>query len=290
MGFVLAPLVRFGVFIQRRRDLGDSPRCHARVTTAMTASRKLDVSPDTDTLSRRVADMVVEHSDDAIRARGAFNVAVSGGSLPSMLAKYLVQPDVADKVQWDKWNLFFADERCVPLDDDESNYKLVKSALLDRISIPDAQVFPIDPALSPEACAAEYQARMLKAETTGSGFVAPSGSGVVFDLVLLGMGPDGHTASLFPGHKLLEEHTKLVAHIEDSPKPPPSRITLTFPVLNAARCVAFLAAGSGKQEMMVRIHQQKDSTLPAQCVQPENGTLIWYMDSAAAEKLPANVA
>ena len=210
-------------------------------------------------------------------------------------------------VDWARVYILFSDERCVSLDDDDSNYKACSGALLGKLSIPAGNVLKIDPTLgSADAMAQDYEAK-LKA-------LLPSPGGVPqLDTVLLGLGPDGHTASLFPGHALLGETSKLVAGIEDSPKPPPARITLTFPVLHAAREVLFIAAGAAKaplfQEAFLApaltslckqpsaasdagvidhsiVSVRDDLPYPAFQVRPGTGMLWYYTDAAGASLLP----
>ncbi|KAJ1568876.1 6-phosphogluconolactonase, partial [Cladochytrium tenue] len=187
------------------------------------------------------------------------------------------------RVDFTRWHLFLADERCVPLDHEDSNYRLVKATLLDHLAVPvpPAQVHPIPPHLvgDPAAAAKDYQAQLTAifgAEGTP-----------VFDLILLGMGPDGHTCSLFPGHPLLLEDKLWVTYLTDSPKPPPSRITLTYPVLNAARSVVFVTTGESKADVLVKILRDREP-FPSGLVSPPGG-VTWMIDTKAASKLPADL-
>ncbi|KAJ2005064.1 suppressor of los1-1 [Coemansia thaxteri] len=223
-------------------------------------------------------DKLLAHlSSEAIARSGRFTVAFSGGSLPATVAKYVKHNSTID---FSKWFVFWADERCVDHSDSESNYRLVKEELLDHVPIPAKQVFAIDPTLlsNSAAAAAEYQSQM----------VAVFDSVPVFDCILLGIGPDGHTCSLFPGHPQIEENDKWVVHIDDSPKPPPSRITLTLPVLNHARTVAFVATGAGKRGILREIIDDRNLALPASHVAPTNGSALWFVDHAAAQDLKIN--
>ncbi|KAI9230531.1 MAG: glucosamine-6-phosphate isomerases/6-phosphogluconolactonase-domain-containing protein [Piptocephalis tieghemiana] len=217
-------------------------------------------------------------SREAIERHGLFTVAISGGSLPKQLSRDLVQDTTVD---WSKWHVFFADERCVKLDHADSNYALVKEELLDKVSIPSSQVYPIDDSVvdSPQEVASRYMDCLRGLFASKDSVKVP-----VFDLILLGMGPDGHTCSLFPDHPILEEDVEWVSYLTDSPKPPPSRITLTFPVLNHAKNVAFVATGAGKQEPLHRIFDLGD-ILPAGKVQPVTGELVWFLDEEAAKDL-----
>ncbi|KAJ3300121.1 suppressor of los1-1 [Blyttiomyces sp. JEL0837] len=195
-------------------------------------------------ISQALNQKVAHLSQEAIARWGKFTVAVSGGSLPTILSAELKKNATVD---WAKWHVFLADERCVPLDHADSNCKLIKNELLAHVSIPANQVYPLNEeyAADPAKAAEDYTEKLKRVFGT-SGFPQ-------FDLILLGMGPDGHTCSLFPGHPLLNEKTAWVSWLTDSPKPPPSRITLTYPVLNIARCVIFVSTGESKAEVLHNI-------------------------------------
>lgn len=232
----------------------------------------------TDILSEALNDYVQKLSQQAIASHGKFTVAISGGSLPKLLSKNLAGNDAID---FSKWHLFFADERCVPLDHADSNYLEVKNQLLSKLNgkIADSNVHTINTAVvsNPEKAAQDYEQQLKD--------VFGDDSTPQFDLLLLGMGPDGHTCSLFPGHPLLEEKSRWVAPIFDSPKPPKERITLTFPVVNNAKEVAFVTAGEGKKDMVQMIQEQPQLNLPCQRVQPKSGKVFWFIDEAAGQKL-----
>ncbi|KAI8337027.1 6-phosphogluconolactonase [Chlamydoabsidia padenii] len=234
--------------------------------------------PSTNDLSSGLNTFVENASREAIESHGAFSVAISGGSLPKLLSKDLVHNN---KVDFSKWHIFWADERCVAHDHDDSNYKEVKKTLLDFVPIPADHIHAIHPTYATnkqtKQAANDYE-QQLKAYFGGEGLPR-------FDLVLLGMGPDGHCCSLFPGHPLLDETTLWVAPINDSPKPPPERITLTLPVVNHAKSVVFVTAGEGKQEMVQKIIEQPELELPCQRVRPDAGKVHWFVDDAAAGKL-----
>ncbi len=222
-------------------------------------------------LSIAVAQQIAQLSAEAIRTRGRFTVAISGGSLPELAFPPLTADPHRQQIAWQAWHVFLADERCVPLDDEDSNYHLARPYLFDQVPIPASQIYPIDPTLTPQAMAIAYQTQMQTVFGQNSAWP-------VFDLILLGMGPDGHTASLFPNHPLLDEATRWVAEITDSPKPPPERITLTLPVLNYARQIIFVVTGRSKATAMRQIAAQPDS-LPAGRVQPS--AALWFVDEAA---------
>jgi 6-phosphogluconolactonase len=221
--------------------------------------------PDLDALSRHAAGELVA----LVRAAsGAFHVALSGGSTPKRLFGALVAMG-RDALPWDRIELWWGDERCVPPDHPDSNYGMTKKALLDPLQIDPARVHRIEGEGDPDAAAAKYAAALPP----------------VFDLVYLGMGPDGHTASLFPGSAALDETARAcVANRVDSPLThgPATRITLTYPVFAAARAVRFLVAGADKADALARI--QAGADLPAARVR---GNVSWLVDAAAAAKLEA---
>ncbi len=244
----------------------------------MTAPRR-HILPTPGVLAEQVAVIVADLSAQALAARGRFTVAISGGSMPKVLGAGLATEPQRSRIDWTAWHVFWADERCVPLDHEQSNYLGAKRHFFDRIAIPDNQIYTPDASLDPDAAAHAYQANIAAVlPTTPDGWPR-------FDLILLGMGEDGHTASLFPGHPLLNETSRWVAPIFDSPKPPPERITLTLPVINQAANVAFITTGAGKADALRRIWEPEDESLPAGRVQPEDGTLHWFVDEAAAAKL-----
>jgi 6-phosphogluconolactonase len=223
-----------------------------------------------------VCDRVVEYASKCILDRGLFTIGVSGGSV----AKYLTQGlgARAPSVDWTKWRIFFCDERLVPFDDGESTYGYFKRELFDRVNFPPSNVLAIDSSLTVEKAAEDYVQKIKGVFKTDE---TPS-----FDLLILGMGPDGHTCSLFPGHPGLDEKDKLVIPISDSPKPPPMRITLTFPVLNKARNVFVVATGAGKAIAVKDSLEPADGNpLPVGRVKPTNGELHWFMDDGAAGNL-----
>lgn len=237
--------------------------------------------------------------DDAIAARGVFTVASSGGSLPKVLVDALkAAVQRGEDLRTEQWHVFYADERCVPLDDPDSNHA-AHAALFAQPwwKAPAASVHAIDATLAPPACAAAYEATI---RAVVGGVAAGSGAGAgasfaassvpSFDLVLLGMGPDGHTASLFPGHPLLGEGTLLVAPITDSPKPPPCRVTFTLPLLAGARAIAVITTGEAKAERLLAALDPgtaADALPPVAHVKAAGGLgPTWFIDSAAASQLP----
>jgi len=235
-------------------------------------------------LGQAVATLVARLSAQAISDRGRFTVALSGGSLPKIVCPPLVSEPLRSQIDWSAWHVFWADERCVPLDHPDSNFRLARQQLFDQVKIPVAQIYPIDDSFEPGITAKAYEAVLKQ-------FFQPApGRPPRFDLILLGMGEDGHTASLFPRHPLLDDTTRWVAPVFDSPKPPPERTTLTLPVINQARYVVFVTAGAGKADSLARVLASDDRVekIPAQLVRPTEGELFWFVDEAAAAKLKHN--
>ena len=222
---------------------------------------------------------VCEAAAEAIARRGVFVLCISGGSLPAPLASALAWAHGAGlPLRSECWHVFYADERHVPLAASDSNHCAAAAALAGAPWF-QAALHPIDPALPLGACAEAYAAE-LGAQLARSG-------GVV-DMVLLGMGPDGHTASLFPGHALLTEARLLVAPIADSPKPPPARVTLTLPAITSARAVAFVALGEAKAPLVAAIASAAPEAraLPAAMVHAASAAPVtWFLDAAAARLL-----
>jgi len=241
--------------------------------------------PSADALIPSLAAFILKAQKEAINKKGRFTVAISGGSLPKMLSGLIDNP----AARWDKWHVFYADERCVRLDHPDSNHKLATDTLFSKDPTPTENIQTIDiPADCPNPDALEledicyaYEQKLITEFAQKEAARFP-----VFDLLLLGIGPDGHTCSLFPGHELLTEEDRWVAPIEDSPKPPPRRITLTYPVVNHAQRVAFVATGEGKVDILSTILDKPEEGLPASRVRPASpGQVWWFVDDAASAKV-----
>jgi 6-phosphogluconolactonase len=228
--------------------------------------------------SAAAAEQFVVRAERAVAAEGRFSVALSGGSTPNAMYKLLASPTYRVRVNWSATHVFWGDERCVPLDDPRSNCLAAREALLDHVPIPAGQVHPMTFDGDSGRSAAAYQ-RTLKAYFGGG---PPR-----FDLVLLGLGEDGHTASLFPATAVLDEQNDWVGTSrrrgDDF-----DRITLTAPVINQAAAVMFLVSGSSKAEVLREVLEgpRDASRLPAQLIRPLDGALVWLVDKAAAAKLP----
>jgi 6-phosphogluconolactonase len=228
------------------------------------------------------AELVAHAAKEAVEERGRFAIALSGGSTPRSLY-HLLATNARTSLPWDRMFFFFGDERHVPPTDKDSNFRMANEAMLSKVPIPEANIFRV-PAENPDAAAAAeaYEQSLRKF------FSLEPGQVPIFDVILLGLGPDGHTASLFPGTAALQEKSRLVVAnwVE---KFNTHRISLTLPVLNAARCVAFLVSGSDKAAALEAVLQSNGpgEQYPAKLVHPTNGKLIWLVDRAAASGLAA---
>lgn len=252
----------------------------------MTKQPSLYAFPDNPTLQQNLYHYILQAQADALTRHQKFKIAVSGGSLPKLLAS----PDLlaSSDIHWDKWEIFFADERAVPLTHPDSNYALLEQEFLSKIpkTAPQPTVYPINPEKLSDTqdLADTYEQSLIASFAAKDSVKLP-----VFDLVLLGCGPDGHTCSLFPGHVLLREEVAWVAAIEDSPKPPPRRITLTLPVVTHALKIAFVATGAGKKEVLSKIFDTQPEAeggevLPCALVNLGGGDKVsWFCDLAAVE-------
>jgi len=236
--------------------------------------------PTKDELILSLAAFIIKAQKEALDKRGKFTVALSGGSLPNMLKGLIGN----NQVKWNFWQVFYADERVVPLDDLDSNHNACAKALFSQVPIPQQNIHTIDPTHldNLEELSDAYEKDLIREFAMKDSARFP-----VFDLILLGMGPDGHTASLFPDHPLLLEDDRWVAPIEDSPKPPPKRITLTLPVINHAARIGFVAAGKEKKQVLKAVLDSpgtEGSKLPASRVKPVYpGHLYWFVDDQACE-------
>lgn len=237
------------------------------------------IYPDIDTISQQAAAYVVRIAREAIVTRGRFTLALSGGGTPKKLYSLLATEPYMSQIDWQLVEIFWSDERCVPPDDPECNYRMAQEVMLSRLSIPVAQVhrMPADRA-DLDAASLDYTREMQRVFSTNG---IPE-----FDLLQLGMGPEGHTASLFPHQPSLRETQRLVMPVS-VPKPPPDRLTFTPPILNAARNVLFLATGADKADALQAVIEGpfNPDEYPAQIVRPPNGEVTWMVDSAIAQKI-----
>ena len=245
----------------------------------MEGAPEVVVLPDAAALADRAAQSIVQAAAEAVAARGRFMLALAGGDTPRRTYARLAAPPQRDAMPWASTFVFFGDERCVPLDHADSNFRMARETLLDQVPLPPGQVFamPCD-ASDPEAGAAAYGRALAQA------FSLRRGQTPRFDLVLLGMGLDGHTASLFPGSPVLKEIFRPVAAVHVAAAAIPQRITLTLPVLTAAANILFLVSGAEKAKAVKAVLGER-ALLPAGMVQPDQGRLVWMLDRAAAALL-----
>ena len=250
-------------------------------TSGTGAIPEIALSRDAAALAEEAARRFVAAAGAAIGARGRFTVALSGGSTPKALFRLLAAAPYKEQIDWSKLHLFWGDERTVPPGDEQSNYRMTRENLLSQVPIPEGQIHRIVAENPDHEAAADAYATTLRQI-----FALADGEFPRFDLIHLGLGTEGHTASLFPGSPALAERERLVAApwVE---KLDSFRITLTPPTLNAAREVQFLAAGAEKADIVRSILRgpKNPNELPAQVVAPEDGRLIWLLDEAAAAKL-----
>lgn len=240
---------------------------------------KLRIFKDLESLSREAADLFIERAAASVTKRGRFLVALNGGGTPNRLFQ-LLATEHRDQVNWSNVHVFWGDERCVPPGDPGSNYRQAKEVLLDHIPILESNIHRVKGELDPASAAQDY-AQILKS------FAEDDLEFPRFDLVQLGMGEDGHTASLFPGSTVdvNEAVIPVIAHYQDRPA---NRVTLTQVVFNEARMVVFMATGEKKADALAEVLSEgyDPERLPAQRISPKDGNLLWLVDEEAAGKLP----
>jgi len=238
---------------------------------------RINIYANRDALSAALADYVARLAKMTCLSQGRFCVALSGGSLMNIIGTSLSTSSFRDTVDWSSWHVFWADERWVPWQSPDSNHGLAQRHFFYRVSIPEDNVYATDDSRSPIETAQAYESILATVFQNAADRVPR------FDLVLLGVGEDGHTASLFPGHPALNETRRWVVPVFEAPKPPPIRISMTLPVINNARQVVFVAAGPGKAKILSKVLNYRvwQPELPARRVKPSNGDLHWFVDRAA---------
>jgi 6-phosphogluconolactonase len=245
----------------------------------MDQSPHLMLVDDAPALADAATRAIVDAAVTAVGARRRFTLVLAGGATPRATYTRLAGPPLAEGVPWDQTSVFFGDERCVPPDHAESNYRMASETLLSKVGIPAERVYRMrGEAEDPEEAAAEY------ARTLAAVFETRRGGLPRFDLVLLGLGLDGHTASLFPGSPAAKEIFRTVVAVHAAAARIPQRLTLTFPTINAAARVIFLVSGAEKAKV-VKATLSDGVILPAGMVRPTDGRLTWIVDRAAASLL-----
>nr|BBH94998.1 6-phosphogluconolactonase [Thermogemmatispora argillosa] len=241
--------------------------------------QQIVIYPDAESLSQEAARLVTRLAQEAIVTRGRFTLALAGGSTPRKLYSLLASDPYRSQIDWTRVEIFWSDERCVPPNDPESNYHMAHEVMLSKLSIPATNIhrMPAEQA-DRQAAADRYSAELRRVFST---------TGIpVFDLIQLGMGPEGHTASLFPHQQALHERERLVLPVS-VPKPPPERLTFTPPLINAARHILFLVTGSDKAEAVHAVLEGEGTPddYPARLVRAAAGEVSWFLDAAAAAAL-----
>ncbi len=237
-------------------------------------NRIIEVLPDKPSLIERSHELILARIESTLKSQDRFTIALAGGSTPKPLYEALAQ----ESLPWSKIHIFWGDERYVPATDDNSNQKMARSAWLDRIDIPQGNIHPMNTtAGDPHRDAKQHQRELQQFFQTSPGELP------TFDLILLGMGDDGHTASLFPHTSALEVTDEWVTVGEKDGQP---RITFTFPVINQARCVLFLVAGENKRPALKEVFAEEGDAqnYPSRSIQPQ-GELMWLLDRDAAAEL-----
>lgn len=242
---------------------------------------KVKIFSDPQQLAIAAAEQFVRNASQAIQAHGIFSAALSGGSTPHLLYRQLGSEPFSEQVDWSKTHFFWGDERCVPPDHPDSNYLKARQVLLQHIPIPEENVHRIMTELAPKKAAEDYEETLLRFFSSLTD--DQDREQASFDLVLLGLGEDGHTASLFPGADVIHEETRWVKALYVD-KLAAWRITLTPAILNRARQIIFLAAGAGKSNILQRViyGSYQPDRYPAQIIRAETGELLWMLDEGAA--------
>jgi 6-phosphogluconolactonase len=249
------------------------------------------ISLNEELLATAALALIVGSAQKHIAETGRFTCVLAGGTTPRSVYELLGKSANADLVDWQNTYLFWGDERAVPPDHDDSNYRMVENALLNYVPIPAENVFRMHGEIDPHEAARQYESKILQFY---SGMVSSKtadnlhGKTPVFDLVLLGIGTDGHTASLFPGSAALQEQERLVVAVNHNQPPPPlvDRLTMTYRLINHAKQIVFLVSGTEKASVLPQIlGDEPNLNLPAALVKPAKGNLLWLLDSDAAAGL-----
>ena len=223
------------------------------------------------------ARMFARCAKEAVDERGAFYVAVSGGSTPRAMHRLLAETAYREKIPWQDVHLFWVDDRCVPHRDPASNVGAAKKDFIEKVPLPQNRIYAMPTDVSPEDGARNYRQKVALVPAAPSGFP-------LFDMIFLGMGSDGHTASLFPGQAALEEKTHWIVAVKGG-HPDVYRLTMTLPVLNQARHVVFLVSGKAKSSIVKAVLEDRRRAFPAEHVSPVDGHLTWLLDRDAASLL-----
>jgi 6-phosphogluconolactonase len=245
----------------------------------MTGNQKIIIKENAAMLAQKATTLFHKTAKESIDRRGRFVVAISGGSTPKRMYRMLSEEPYGSGILWDKTYIFWVDERCVPENDPASNYGSAKKDFLNRVPVPKTQVYPMPGELPPKQGAQKYRKALIDF------FHIEDGRFPIFDFIFLGMGTDGHTASLFPGHRTLYEKERLVVAVKGG-DPNVNRLTLTLPVLNRARHIVFLISGKEKAATLKTVFEDDQARLPVQKIHALDKELTWLLDREAASLLP----
>ena len=239
---------------------------------------KIIIKNHPEELARVGAEMFSKTAKIAVAQKGRFTVALSGGSTPRPMHRLLAREPFRSEIPWYCTHIFWVDERWVPVDHPDSNFGLARKDLLDHVPLPAANIYPLPTETAPDQGALQYE-RQLR-----DFFKPPPGRYPVIDLISLGLGSDGHVASLFPGHPTAETDAAWVISVKGG-NPDLARLTLTFPVLNSAAQLFFLVSGKDKAAIIKTLFEEPSALLPAQNIRPVSRNLTWLLDRAAASLL-----
>jgi 6-phosphogluconolactonase len=229
-------------------------------------------------LARKGAAIFSRIAVESVALRGRFVVAISGGSTPRPMHRILCEEPHLSMIPWNRTHICWVDERCVPVNDPANNYGAARADFIDKIPIPGKQIHPMPVDLPPEKGALAYQRELVRF------FQIKTSEIPVFDLICLGIGTDGHTASLFPGQNAVSETDRLIVSVKGG-DPHVSRLTVTFPLINSAREIVFLVSGKGKAPILKAMFEGPPGRYPAQMIHPAHGNLTWLLDREAASQL-----
>lgn len=244
----------------------------------MPAQFHMIIKEDLNRLSKAGATLFADNAHRAIQRKGFFTVALSGGATPRGMHRRLAEEPFRSSIRWEKAHFFWVDDRCVPVEDPASNYGAASKDFIDRLPIFKTNVHPMPVHMAPDEGALHYQKEIIDFFETNTDEIP------VFDLILLGIGTDGHTASLFPETSALQEQKQFISTVKAG-MPNVNRLTMTYPILNRARRVVFLASGKGKAEIIQAILEKEQQGLPALGIRPRSGKLVWLVDREAASLL-----
>ena len=250
----------------------------------MNKKHLLHIFPSLQELADSVAGRIVSLQAGIAADRRRFRIALSGGTITNTVLPALADASRSHAVEWRDWDVFWVDERCVPANHPDSNAGAARRNLFAHVPMPPDRLFTVDGTLPANDAAREYESVIRQVFRLRTGCLPQ------FDLVLLGVGPDGHTASLFPEHPATLEMQHLVTAVHGAPKPPPNRVTLTLPVLNHARLIFVVATGPEKADIVSRAlgKDPEDAALPIRRIRPEHGCMEWFLDRKAARGLSAD--